>query len=56
MNALEMLAMKLQLRYMAKRKTTEITEPGRIRFHPQDARKWVLKGYEKRLKKLGMVR
>lgn len=51
---LENLTMNLQLRYMAKRKTTEITELGRIRFHPKDAREWVLKEYQKRLKKLGV--
>jgi len=48
----EMLAMKLQLRYMAKRKTTEITDPSRIRFHPQDAREWILKEYKKRIASL----
>ncbi len=52
MARLEMLARKLQLHYMAKRKTTEITEPGRLRFHPQDARNWVLPEYEKRLAEL----
>ncbi|MBU3957100.1 hypothetical protein KKI19_02405 [Patescibacteria group bacterium] len=49
---LEALARWTQLKYMAPRRTTEIVEPGRIRFHPQDAREWVLKEYQKRLKKL----
>lgn len=49
---LEALARRAQLWYMSSRKTTEITEPGRIRFHPQDAREWVLKEYQRRLKKL----
>lgn len=49
---LESLAQKAQLRYMESRRTTEIVEPGRIRFHPQDAREWVLKEYRKRLEKL----
>jgi hypothetical protein len=49
---LEALARRIQLKYMASRRTTEIVESGRIRFHPQDARQWVLKEYQKRLKKL----
>ena len=51
---LEALAQKLQLKYMAKRRTTEVVEPGRIRFHPQDCRKWILKEYKERLNKLGI--
>jgi len=49
---LEALARRFQLQYMASRRTTEIVEVGRIRFHPQDARQWVLEEYQKRLKKL----
>ncbi len=49
---LEALARWGQLRYMKPRRTTEVIEPGRIRFHPQDARKWVLEEYQARLKKL----
>lgn len=49
---LEALARWAQLKYMAPRRTTEVVEPGRIRFHPQDAREWVLKEYQKRLDKL----
>jgi len=52
LNFLETLARRAQLRYMARRKTTETTDPGRIRFHPKDARKWVLKEYGERLNKL----
>ncbi|MFQ6002788.1 MAG: hypothetical protein ACE5KJ_03495 [Candidatus Zixiibacteriota bacterium] len=55
MDKLEILAMRLQLVYMARRKTTETTEPGRIRFHPEDARKWILKKYQKRLQKLHLA-
>lgn len=51
---LEALARWLQLKYMASRRTTEIVEPGRIRFHPKDAREWVLREYSKRLKKLNL--
>lgn len=50
---LEALARWAQLKYMQPRRTTEIIEPGRIRFHPQDARKWVLKKYQARLKNFG---
>lgn len=53
---LEALARWAQLKYMASRRTTEVAEPGRIRFHPQDARKWVLSEYQKRLEKLGISR
>lgn len=49
---LEALARWAQLKYMEPRRTTEVVEPGRIRFHPQDARKWVLREYQKRLVKL----
>lgn len=49
---LEALAQRAQLRYMNPRRTSEVVEPGRIRFHPQDAREWVLKEYNSRLKKL----
>lgn len=49
---LEALARQAQLKYMFPRRTTEVVEPGRIRFHPQDARKWVLKEYQRRLDKL----
>lgn len=49
---LEALARWAQLKYMASRRTVEVVEPGRIRFHPQDARDWVLKEYQKRLNKL----
>ena len=51
---LEALARWAQLKYMQSRRTTEIVESGRIRFHPQDCRKWVLKEYSKRLKKLNL--
>ncbi|MBI5465323.1 hypothetical protein HY946_01800 [Candidatus Gottesmanbacteria bacterium] len=49
----ERLVKKLQLWYMRKRRTTEVISEGVIRFHPQDARGWVLKEYSGRLKKLG---
>jgi hypothetical protein len=52
---LEALAQRAQLRYMNPRRTSEVVEPGRIRFHPQDAREWVLREYQTRLKKLRMA-
>lgn len=45
-NCLEFLAYRIQLAYMKSRKTTEITELHRVRFHPQDCREWVLKEYQ----------
>ncbi|TSC53191.1 MAG: hypothetical protein LiPW16_466, partial [Microgenomates group bacterium LiPW_16] len=38
---LEALAYWVQLKYMNPRRTTEVISEGIIRFHPQDARKWV---------------
>ncbi|RJR14779.1 hypothetical protein C4579_04130 [Candidatus Microgenomates bacterium] len=43
-----------QKRYMRARLTTEIVEPNQIRFHPQDARSWVLPAFRARTKALGM--
>lgn len=47
---LEAISRRLQLKYMRARRTTEVIEPGRIRFHPHDCREWVLKEYKKRIK------
>jgi len=52
---LETIARRIQLKYMASHRTTEVVEPGRILFHPQDCRKKVLEEYQKRIKKLGIV-
>jgi len=49
---LEALVQRAQLRYMNPRRTSEVVEPDRIRFHPQDARERVLREYKTRLKKL----
>jgi len=43
---------RFQLWYMRKRRTTEVISNGLIRFHPKDARVWVLKEYYKRLNSL----
>jgi len=39
----------IQLKIMAKRRTSEKIEPHRLMFHPQDRRKLVIKKYEKKL-------
>lgn len=49
---LEALARWFQLKYMAKRRTTEVVESGRIRFHPKDCRWWILKKYKEKLRKV----
>lgn len=49
LNSLETLAHRLQLKYMEEKKTTEITTPSIIRFHPQDMRQKVLDEYQKRV-------
>jgi hypothetical protein len=46
---LEEIAYKLQLKYMDKRRTVEITTPSLIRFHPEDIRQKVLDEYQKRI-------
>ncbi len=51
---LESVVKKLQLWYMRNRRTTEVISEGVIRFHPQDARGWVLREYGLRLRKLGL--
>jgi len=49
-NLLEKLAYKLQLKYMEKKRTIEITTPSVIRFHPHDIRQKVLGEYQERVK------
>jgi len=49
---LEVIAYKIQVAYMSSRRTREIVEPRRIRFHPQDCRGWILKKYQKKLENL----
>lgn len=51
---LERFLKSFQLWYMRKRRTSEVIKDGIIRFHPQDARKWVLKKYNQRLINLGL--
>jgi len=53
-HSLEKISKYFQLWYMKKRRTTEVIADGIIRFHPQDARKWVLKKYKQRLADFGL--
>jgi len=46
---LEPVASFVQRVYMRKRRTSEVIEYGMIRFHPNDARKWVREKYALRL-------
>ena len=43
-----------QLRYMEPRRTTEVITPGILRFHPSDARIWIKKKLEQRLKRFNI--
>ena len=51
---LENLAKNCQLRYMSKRRTTEIITDGHISFHPHDCQNTIMLEYKKRLFKLGL--
>jgi len=47
----ERLAKQAQLWYMRQRRTTEVVSDNLIKFHPQDARGWILREYQARLQK-----
>lgn len=49
---LEQPVRMFQLWYMKKRRTSEVIEPGVLRFHPLDARGWVRQKYANHLKRL----
>ena len=49
---LEILAKKMQLRYMTSKRTTEVIEDGRILFHPGDGHQQIMLKYKKKLKSL----
>lgn len=51
---IEFLFQTLQLAYMRKRRSNEIIKEGYVRFHPKDAREWILRGYRKRLRLFGL--
>jgi hypothetical protein len=48
---IEFIMRSLQLFYMKFRRTNEVITDGYVRFHPNDAREWILEEYMKRLKK-----
>lgn len=50
LHSVELLLKKLQLWYMRNRRTTEVIKKGFVRFHPQDARVWVMGKYKESLK------
>jgi len=49
LNFLEYFAYKIQVAYMSSRRTKEVVEVQRIRFHPRDCREWILKKYQEKL-------
>ncbi|MEK6845849.1 MAG: hypothetical protein AABY26_03765, partial [Nanoarchaeota archaeon] len=49
---LENFLKSFQLWYMKSRRTSEIINDGIIRFHPHDARIWILKKYSERIERL----
>lgn len=49
---IEIILRKIQIWYMGKRKTIEIVQDGIIKFHPHDARKWVISGYRQNLRRM----
>lgn len=48
----EKFAFRFQLFYMKSRRTTEVVELGRVRFHPEDCQRRILAEYKRKLKKL----
>ncbi len=50
----EPVSRTVQLRYMQGRITKEVVSEKRIRFHPQDARYWVLPAYQEKIDRLGL--
>jgi hypothetical protein len=49
----ELINRQLQLMYMRRRKTAEKIHRYMLRFHPRDAREWVIKAYQEKLRILG---
>lgn len=54
LDLIEFFLQKLQLLYMRKRRTTEVINDGYLRFHPHDAREWIIKKYQRRIAKNGI--
>jgi len=55
LNFIECIVRQLQLFYMKNHRTNEVVRDGYLRFHPNDARTWILPAFEKRLRRHGMV-
>ena len=53
-NFIELGLELFQLTYMKSRRTNEVVRDGYLRFHPKDARKWILKKYKRNLQKYGL--
>jgi hypothetical protein len=51
---LETITKKIQLKYMAGKRTTEIVDEGRVLFHPGHNHSQIMIEYQKRLKKLDL--
>lgn len=49
---LENIAYKIQIWYMRNKRTTEVIKKNYVRFHPHDARIWVLPQYHKNIESL----
>lgn len=50
----EYMLKQVQLFYMKQRRTNEVIKDGYLRFHPNDAREWILREYKKRLAMIGL--
>lgn len=53
-NPIEFILKHVQLFIMRSKRTSEVIKDGYLRFHPRDARKWIMKEYTKRLRKYGL--
>jgi len=51
---LEPWAKRLELWYMRERRTSEVIDAGVLRFHPKDARVWVLRAFRQKLARFGI--
>jgi hypothetical protein len=50
LSKLDQFCMRWQIKYMQKRRTTETITTNLVRFHPKDARTWVMEAYKARLR------
>ncbi len=53
-NLSEKILKSAQLFYMKSRRTNEVIKEGYLRFHPKDARDWIIPEFEKRLEQIGL--